>query len=536
MEKLFSELEPREIAVDSNRYNVLIKRGVVKDSRSTKLIIISFLPNELTRGILEVCIRSIKEYTPEEHELWVVDNNSPEESVKWLAAIKGINIIFNRSRYVDNGSYDNAIGLELATRIIDKESRYIMALHQDIMVCKTGWLSNMLSKIDGNVKAVGVRLDKYRVSECILHVLGYIIDFQIFKKLKLSFLPQLPNYDVGDLAIYNLTKSGYGIYAFPNSLHEPELLHNIPDSSPFKTIYMDRTFDENKEIFFLHMGRGVIKSEGKGAFEGKTLPEEWIDFGKQYILKESSNMAINAVTIDPCFKDLSYSVRRYFIDDFFARKVMKFGKDGRILDMGGKKKNKRGQFNLDNYDLAVEYANIDKKTEPDFLCNISKIPVPDNTYDGIICSEVLEHVKKPEDVIKEAYRTLKPGSILLLCVPFMCHIHADPYDYGRYTDYFWEVVLSEAGFTDIEIEKQGLFFNVLANMIKLFAYEMQKEGKPKNILLRKIFHKIVFWGVGKASALEQRPSFSQHDFFKKYTTGFGISAVKKRGNNRYLNV
>lgn len=280
----FDNLENRKITVDGNLYDVYISRDSCSRPNSPKLVVVSYLPNSVTRDILEVCLKSVQKYTTEEHELWVVDNNSPAESVKWLLDFKGINVIFNRSRYVENGSYDNAIGLELAIRLIDQETQYIMTLHQDIMVCKTGWLSGMISKMDDKVKAVGVRLDKYRVPDGILHVLGYIIDFQIFKGLGLSFLPQLPDYDVGDLAIVKLRKAGYSIYSFPNSLHEPSLIDCLPDSSPFKAVYMDRTFDDDKDIFFLHLGRGVVKSEGKGDFKGKTSPEEWIRFGKQYVL------------------------------------------------------------------------------------------------------------------------------------------------------------------------------------------------------------------------------------------------------------
>lgn len=280
----FDNLENRKITVDGNLYDIYIKRNACGRPNSPKLVVVSYLPNSLARGILDLCIRSIKKYTPEEHELWVVDNNSPQESLGWLYDQQGINIVFNRSRYVNNGSYDNGIALELAIRLIDESTGYMMTLHQDIMACKEGWLSGMLSKMDDKIRAVGVRLDKYRVPEGILHVLGYIIDFQIFKGLGLSFLPQLPDYDVGDLAIVKLRKAGYSIYSFPNSLHEPSLIDCLPDSSPFKAVYMDRTFDDDKDIFFLHLGRGVVKSEGKGDFKGKTSPEEWIRFGKQYVL------------------------------------------------------------------------------------------------------------------------------------------------------------------------------------------------------------------------------------------------------------
>jgi SAM-dependent methyltransferase len=522
MKKLLGRLENQKITIEGNQYNVYIKREKPKNNASTKLIVVSYLPNKSTRKILEICLKSIQEYTPEDHEVWVVDNNSPETSVNWLYKSSGINVIFNRSRYIQIPSYDNGIGLELVSHIINNKTKYIMTLHQDTMACKNGWLSTMLSKMNNKIKAVGVRMDKGRVPEGTLHILGCLIDFQLLKKLKLSFLPTLPDYDAGDLAILGIRKAGFDIFAFPNTLHDPSLIRLIPDNSPLKRFNVDRSFDEYNQIFFLHLGRGVVKSEKKGNFAGKTLPKAWIKFGEKYILSK----LIGTNLIQPCFQNMGYSVRRYYVDDFYSRNISYFPKGGRILDIGGKKKRKRGQFDIEKYDFRVEYVNIDEKTEPDYLCDATDINVEDNSFDGVICSELLEHVSDPKAVLREAYRVLKPGGVLLLSVPFMYHIHADPYDYGRYTDFYWDNALKEINFSAISIEKQGLFFSVIANMLKAFANEMQKEGKPKNGLKRKLFHKAVGWGEKKAFELENKPSFKNHKFFNRFTTGYGIVAVK----------
>ncbi len=46
-----------------------------------------------------------------------------------------------------------------------------------------------------------------------------------------------------------------------------------------------------------------------------------------------------------------------------------------------------------------------------------KLPFPDNTFDRVICSEVLEHVPDPELFLAEIRRVLKPDGIFAASVP-----------------------------------------------------------------------------------------------------------------------
>jgi len=42
---------------------------------------------------------------------------------------------------------------------------------------------------------------------------------------------------------------------------------------------------------------------------------------------------------------------------------------------------------------------------------------PDNTFDKVICSEVIEHVKKPEKLLREVHRILKPKGKFIISTP-----------------------------------------------------------------------------------------------------------------------
>ena len=87
-----------------------------------------------------------------------------------------------------------------------------MTLHMDTMPCRTGWLSFLQSELGDGIGAAGVRMDRARTPEGVLHVLGCLVDFQLFRRLKLDFLPQLPQYDVGDRVTRALREAGYGVF------------------------------------------------------------------------------------------------------------------------------------------------------------------------------------------------------------------------------------------------------------------------------------------------------------------------------------
>ena len=290
------------IKIDNKEYHIDLYKKIIQPEYAPRLVVVSFLPNKQAIEILRVCIQSIQRFTAEPYELWVVDNNSPKKNTEWLLDLPNVNIVFNRTeptqkntkgfwgRIVQSqrkdGSYANAIALEIAVRLIDPATRYLMTLHMDTMPCKSGWLSYLQSKIHDGVAAAGVRLDTVKSPEGVLHVLGYIVDFQIQKKLRLNFFPEMPKYDVGDKLILGLKKAGYGIFACPNTLWQSELIKLIPVESPMRKLHVDRSFDEAGNVIFLHLGRGIRKSSEK--YEKGVSAEDWIAFACSF-LKTQNN-------------------------------------------------------------------------------------------------------------------------------------------------------------------------------------------------------------------------------------------------------
>ena len=281
--------ESTVISLDGAPYRVEVLRRRFLPPEAPRLVIVSHVTNPVARILLSICLTTVESFTPEPHELWVIDNNSPREHIEWLLQWPDLNVALNRTeplpsearaaeipgpaRQREWGSYANAVGLEIATRLVDASSQYLMTMHMDVMPCRTGWLSFLLSKLRDGTAAAGVRMDKTRGPEGVLHVLGFVVDFHLFKQLHLDFFPDLPNFDVGDRITIELRKAGFAVYACPNTIWEPELQNQIPSDSPLRTFRVDRSFDDRGNVIFLHLGRGTRKSDGEHS--RGTSVEEW---------------------------------------------------------------------------------------------------------------------------------------------------------------------------------------------------------------------------------------------------------------------
>ena len=222
---------------------------------------------------------------------------------------------------------------------------------------------------------------------------------------------------------------------------------------------------------------------------------------------------------------LGYSLRRYFVDRFFLAQVPKLPDRTRLLDLGGQKTRKRGAFNIEDYDLDVVYTNISAKKGTDIIADAHALPFTNGTFETAVCAELLEHVYQPQQVLQETYRVLRPKGVLLATVPFLFHIHADPHDYGRYTHHYWNAVLSEIGFINIQVDRQGLYYAVKSNMFE--QYINQIRVRPFTRLFRWFAFRLLVapmkrWALWR----ESRQDVQQNAFFKSYTTGFSLYGVK----------
>lgn len=87
------------------------------------------------------------------------------------------------------------------------------------------------------------------------------------------------------------------------------------------------------------------------------------------------------------------------------------------------------------------------------------IPIPESSADAVISSQVIEHLERPIEAIREAHRILNNKGYLFLSFPFLFPIHAAPIDFLRYTHFYMLNLLKTEGFEVLEIKKlSGIWF------------------------------------------------------------------------------
>lgn len=83
------------------------------------------------------------------------------------------------------------------------------------------------------------------------------------------------------------------------------------------------------------------------------------------------------------------------------------------------------------------------------------LPFPDNSFDTVLCTQVLEHVPNAELAMGEVARVLRPGGHALVTVPFLYPLHESPYDFWRFTHLGLRGLVERHGLSAVTVDAQG---------------------------------------------------------------------------------
>lgn len=96
------------------------------------------------------------------------------------------------------------------------------------------------------------------------------------------------------------------------------------------------------------------------------------------------------------------------------------------------------------YYIGLNPSVVD--ASPDVIGDAMNLPFANQQADAVLCTQVLEHVPRPWELMSECYRVIKPGGYLILSAPFYWPLHEEPWDFFRYTKHGLRSLSVEAGF------------------------------------------------------------------------------------------
>lgn len=117
----------------------------------------------------------------------------------------------------------------------------------------------------------------------------------------------------------------------------------------------------------------------------------------------------------------------------------------------------------------------------DIICDILSIPRPDQSFDAVLCTEVLEHLPDPIGALTELTRLTRRGGQLILTAPFCSLTHFAPYHfYSGFNQYFYHHHLPALGWNIDSIEANGNWFKFVAQELQVRADNTYSDATPSD--------------------------------------------------------
>jgi SAM-dependent methyltransferase len=160
-----------------------------------------------------------------------------------------------------------------------------------------------------------------------------------------------------------------------------------------------------------------------------------------------------------------------FIADILARvynDAIQAHATGRLLDLGCGKVPLYGMYRSRVSEaICVDWANSLHANEhiDQFVDLNAALPFADESFDTILTTDVLEHIREPDLFWQEMSRVLKSNGKIILSVPFLYWLHEEPHDYCRYTSYKLRDFCERQGLEVLRLESYGGGLEVVLDIV-----------------------------------------------------------------------
>ena len=151
--------------------------------------------------------------------------------------------------------------------------------------------------------------------------------------------------------------------------------------------------------------------------------------------------------------------------------------DGTILYMLQK------DYELEPYGIDISINAVNKAKERGIKASVAnlneKIPFPNNYFNVIFCTDVLEHLFSPENALQEIYRVSKEDAIIIFSIPNLGHLK-------NRIQFFWGKNITEPPFQ----VKSHIRFWTKKSFVKLLTENGFKIEKSTSIEGNTILYKL----------------------------------------------
>lgn len=178
----------------------------------------------------------------------------------------------------------------------------------------------------------------------------------------------------------------------------------------------------------------------------------------------------------------------------------------RTLDIGG------GHAPYKQYFPNTTCVDIFPREEVDVIGDAHNLPFKDGEFPNVLCTYVLNALHSPDVAVREMYRVLSPGGVVILATDFLFPLHGVPHDYYRPTAYGLRLLFENAGFEILDLHGEGTQRSI-AILLQRIAMQCDFRG---GAFTRGVLHIL-------AKGINRMPNLIKQEYGNAYRTNKDVN-------------
>lgn len=219
-------------------------------------------------------------------------------------------------------------------------------------------------------------------------------------------------------------------------------------------------------------------------------------------------------------------LERYHVCQFLRDHAIPMLKPGmKVLDAGsGHLEEQVMREELLATGITLHTMDMNPGPGVDFTGDVSAMEFASDTYDVVICTQVMEHVQSPPKTMQELARVLKPGGSLYVTAPQSAPLHNIPWHYFNPTKFGLTLLLEQNNMEIRKVVPQGAHFSQLATALHYTVPVLQQSSLPAWARVpMTLFARLMFGFVAKVILVP----LDRFDTQTRNAGGWCFAAVKK---------